>query len=69
MCSAGLLNVNEQTIISSGDTVHQRNWLLLEYIRHMNLQVFIEFCKLLEVEWPEISSQLLTGMYVSTSIQ
>ena len=63
MRSISLLSAYEFTIISSGHTVHQRNWLLLEYVRHMDLQLLLEFCKLLEEEWPEISLQLIAGMY------
>ena len=50
MCSTGLLTDYEQTIISSGHTVHHRNWLLLEYVRHMDQQLLSKFCKLLQEE-------------------
>ena len=68
MCSIGLLSANELIVISSGHTVHQRNLLLLEYVRHMDLQLLLKFCKLLEQEWPEIGSQLITSMYVCTLV-
>ena len=64
MCSAGLLTVHEQTVISSGHTVHHRNWLLLEHVRHFKLQLLLEFCKLVKEEWVEIGSQLTAGMYI-----
>ena len=64
MCSTELLSAKEHTVISSGHTVHQRNLLLLEYVRLMDLKLLLEFCKLLEQEWPEIGSQLITSMYV-----
>ena len=64
MCSTGLLSVHEQTVISSGHTVHHRNWLLLECVRHIHpYYLLLEFCKLLQEEWPEIGSQLITGTY------
>ena len=66
MCSAGLLNVHEQTAISSGHSIHHRNWLLLEHIRHMDKQSLLKFCKLLQEEWPEIGSQLNISTYVPT---
>jgi len=63
MCSTGLLSVHEQAIISSGHTVHHRNWLLLEYVRHIHQHLLLDFCKLVQEEKPEIGSQLITGMY------
>jgi len=60
MCSNGLLSVHEQTVISSGHTVHYRNWLLLECVRHTDLQLLPKFCELVLEEWPEIGSQLIT---------
>ena len=65
MCSTGLLTDYEQTIISSGHTVHHRNWLLLEYVRLMDQQLLQKFCKLLQEEWPEIGSQLIMGMLIT----
>ena len=64
MCSTGLLSIHEQIVISSGHTVHHRNWLLLECVRHMHPYLLLEFCKLVQEEWPEIGSQLITGMYL-----
>jgi len=64
MCSTGLLSVHEQTIISSGHTIHHRNWLLLECVQHIHpYYLLLEFCKLLQEEWPEIGSQLISGIY------
>ena len=65
MCSTGLLTDYEQTVISSGHTVHQRNRLLLEYVRRMELKILFEFCKLTLEEWPEIGLQLITGRYMN----
>jgi len=65
MCSTGLLSVHEQTVIFSGHTVHHRNWLLLECVRHMDLQLLPTFCELVLEEWPEIGSQLITGSYIA----
>lgn len=64
MCSAGLLTDCEQPIISSGHSVHHRNWLLLEYVRHMDMQALVTFCELLQETWPQIGLQLATGTYV-----
>ena len=62
MCSTGLLTDHQQTVISSGHTVHHRNWLLLEYVRQLDLESLLKFCKLLQEEWPEIGMQLIMGM-------
>ena len=68
MCSTGLLTGYETSIISSGHTVHHRNWLLLDHVRHLKLQLLLEFCKLVKEEWVEIGSQLIAGMYTCTCI-
>ena len=64
MCSTGLLTDHQQTVISSGHTVHHRNWLLLEYVRQLDLQSLLKFCKLLQEECPEIGTQLIMSTYV-----
>ena len=64
MCSTGLLTAHEQAVISSGQTVYYRNWLLLEYARLLDLESLLKFCKLLQEEWPEIGLQLNMGMCV-----
>ena len=64
MYSTGLLTGEEQSVISSGHTVHHRNWLLLEYVRYFDIQLLLEFCKLVKGEWVEIGSQLTAGVYI-----
>ena len=64
MCSTGLLTGYETSVISSGHTVHHKNWLLLEHVRHFELRLLLEFCQLVKEEWVEIGSQLIAGMYV-----
>ena len=61
VCSTRLLTDDEKSVISSSHTVHHRNWLLLEHVRHFKLQLLLEFCKLLKEEWVEIGSQLTAG--------
>ena len=63
MCSIVLLTGDELPVISSDHSVHQRNWLLLEHVRHFELQLLLEFCKLVKEEWVEIGSQLIAGTY------
>ena len=64
MSSTGLLTDQEQAIISSGHSVHQRNTMLLEYTRHMDIQAVKSFCELVQEAWPQIGSQLIIGMYI-----
>ena len=64
MYSTGLLTGDVLSLISSGHNVHHRNWLLLEHVRHFELQQFLVFCKLVKKEWVEIGSQLTAGMYI-----
>ena len=66
MCSAALLTGDEKSVISFGHTVHHRNWLLLEHVRHYKPHLLLQFCKLLKEKWVETGSQLTTGMYVTT---
>lgn len=61
MCSAGLLIDHEQAVICNGHTIHHRNWLLLEHVRHLDLPLLLEFCELVLGEWPAVGSQLLIG--------
>lgn len=61
MYSTHLLTADEQVVIDSGCSAHQRNWLLLERVRHMDVQALFKFCELLQNRWPQIGMQLLTG--------
>ena len=64
MCSRHLLNSHERSLIAAGNSIHQRNWLLLEHVRHTKeKEVFLEFCELVQSLWPGIGSQLITGVY------
>ena len=62
--SSGLITAGEQSVISSGCSAHHRSWLLLEHVRHMDLEILLEFCKLVQEQWPEIGSQLIKGTYI-----
>lgn len=62
MCSKHLLSGNDQSLISAGHSVHHRNWLLLEHVRHMNTEAFLAFCKLMQRLSLAVGSQLITGM-------
>ena len=64
MCSAGLLTAREQIVISSGHSVYQKNWLLLERVQHMDVQALVTFCELLQEIWPQIGSQLIIGVCI-----
>ena len=69
MCSTGLLLTGDEiSVICSGHTVHHRNWLLLEHVRHFELELLLPFCNLLKEKWVETGSQLTTGMYLATYI-
>ena len=64
MCSVGLMTAHEQFVISSGYSVYQKNRLLLYHVQHMNVQALLTFCELVQDFWPQIGSQLITGMYI-----
>ena len=61
MLSLKLLNPHEHDHILSGHSLHQRNWLLLEHVRHLNSQSLQMFSELLCKIWTEIGLQLKTG--------
>ena len=64
MYSTGLLSTQEQNTILSGHSSHYRNFLLLEYVRHMDAQDLLVFSALVKDVWPWIGMQLVTGIYV-----
>ena len=60
--SSGLVTAQEQNVILSGYSLHHRNFLLLELVRHMDSKAILVFSKVVEDIWPEIGMQLVTGM-------
>ena len=62
MCFMGLLTAHEQTVISSGHSVYQKNWLLLEHVRQMKVPAVMTFCDIIQQIWSQIGDQLITGM-------
>ena len=44
--SIGLLSTREQNIVLSGHSSHHRDWLLFEYVRHMDSQALLVFSEL-----------------------
>ena len=67
MCSVGLLTAHERNTISSGHSVYQRNYLLLNYVQQMDVQALLTFSELVQEIWPQIGSQLIAGTYVFLS--
>ena len=64
LCSTGLLTVDQQSMISSGHSVHHRNWLLLEHVQYMSPEFVLQFNVIIQEEWSEIGSQLNIGVYL-----
>ena len=62
MSSTGLLTGDTLPLITSGHTVHHRNWLLLEHVRHFELKLLLQFCKLVKEKWVETGAQFTAGM-------
>ena len=63
-----LLLTHEQEMISSGHSLHHKNWLLLEHVRHMNPSSLMIFSKLVNDLWPQIGIQLITGIAIAICI-
>jgi len=68
MVPNGILTDTEQSIVSTGSSIHQRNWLLLECARHFEKQHLLIFCELVQNIWSVIGSQLIAGMYVCSYV-
>jgi len=64
MLSADLLTAHEQNYILSGHSLHHRNWLLLEHVRHLDSQSLLVFSGLVQDMWPQIGFQLIAGTYL-----
>ena len=62
-----LLTAQEQAVILSGHSLHHRNYLLLECVRHMDSQSILVFSELVKDVWPQIGTQLLTGIAMSVA--
>lgn len=60
--SSGLLAAHDQEVILTGQSMHQRNWLLLEYVRQMEMQTLMKFCELVQEISPQVGLQLIAGM-------
>ena len=62
MYSNGLITPRDRELILVGKSNHQRNWLLLEYVRHVAMEELVKFCKLVKESSPQLGLQLVTGM-------
>ena len=62
MSSNGLLAPCNQQLIMTGQSLHQRNWLLLEHVRHMKIQAMVKFCEFVQGIFPQVGLQLVAGM-------
>ena len=66
MCSNGLLaDQDQQLILAAGHSIHQRSWLLLEHVRHMDTQAMVKFCEFVQEIFPQVGLQLVAGMQIS----
>ena len=62
--STGLLTAQGLNVILSSHSSHYRNWLLLEYVRHMDSQAVLAFSELVKDVWPRIGIQLIASMLI-----
>ena len=63
MSTNGLLSSFEEELICNGHSAYQRNWLLLEYVRHMQIQTLMVFCEFVQEIAPKVGLQLVTGKH------
>ena len=62
--SGGLLAPHDQELILTGQSLYQRNCLLLEHMRHMEMQALMKFCEFVQGISPQVGLQLIEGMCV-----
>ena len=62
MSSNGLLAAHDQELILTGHSMHQRCWLLLEHVRHMEMQMLMKICESVQEISPQVGLQLIAGM-------
>ena len=60
--SSGILASHGQEVILTGHSVHQRNWLLLEHVRQMEMQTLMKFCEFVQEILPQVGLQLIAGI-------
>ena len=60
--SNGLLAAHDQELILTGHSMHQRCWLLLEHVRHMEMQMLMKICESVQEISPQVGLQLIAGM-------
>lgn len=64
MSSNNLLALFDQQLILTGQSMHQRNWLLLEHVRQMEIQSLIKICELMQEMFPQVGLQSAVGMHI-----
>ena len=62
MSSNGLLATHDQELILTGQSMYQRNWLLLEHVRQMKTKTLIKLCAFVKEISPQVGLQLIAGM-------
>jgi len=60
MFTSGLLT-HDQLILVTSHSIHHKKYLLLETVRHMDVEDVLKFCQAMEGLYPQISSQLNKG--------
>ena len=68
MSSNGLLTAHDQELILTGQSIHQRNWLLLEHVQHMKMQALTKFCGFVQESFPQIGLQLTAGEHIAIHV-
>ena len=62
MSSNGLLSPHDQELILTGHSMHQRNLLLLEHVRHVEMQILMKVCEFVQEISSQVGLQLIAGM-------
>ena len=65
MSSDGILAPHDQELILTGQSLHQRNCLLIEHVRNMEMQALMKFCEFVKGISPQVGLQLIEGTCIS----
>ena len=68
MSSDGLLGPHDKELILTGQSLHHRNCLLLEHVRHMEMQALMTFCEFVQGISPQVGLQLIEGMCINKKL-
>ena len=62
MCTNGFITPHDRELILAGHSIHQQKLLLLEHVRHMEMQKLVKFCEFVKETSLRAGLQLKAGI-------